>query len=191
MASFWQAGSRLRRLQDRHVDTRRAPIRLLAQTSPARRRYSLYQDELVFACELRIQPSHESSSFSAMRAFLRNRHNVVRAYLFMGAFDLRYQGRYLAFQDCGYPTVFREHGVNLEGKKKGNVGVDIVFEMMRDNFTNSQMEKAILVSGDGDYFRTVEHLIEAGKFDKVLLPTRKNTSSLYKRLSNAHFITRA
>ena len=35
---------------------------------------------------------------------------------------------------------------------KGNVDVDIVFEMLRDAFTNAQIEKAILVSGDGDYF---------------------------------------
>lgn len=122
-----------------------------------------------------------------LRAFLRNRYNVTRAYLFMGAFDLKYQDRYLAFQDCGYLTVFREHGMELKGKKKGNVDVDVVFEMMRDNFTSVQMEKAILISGDGDYFRTVEYLIDMEKFDKVLLPTHKNASSLYKRLSNAHY----
>ncbi len=42
-----------------------------------------------------------------LRTFLRNRYNVTKAYLFMGAFDLKYQDRYLAFQDCGYLTVFR------------------------------------------------------------------------------------
>lgn len=122
-----------------------------------------------------------------LRKFLHDRYNVVRAYLFMGAFDLKYQERYLAFQDCGYLTVFREHGIELKGKKKGNVDVDVVFEMMRDNFTSVQMEKAILISGDGDYFRTVEYLIGMQKFDRVLLPSHKNASSLYKRLSNAHF----
>ena len=48
------------------------------------------------------------------------------------------------------------------------------------------MDKAVLVSGDGDYFRTVAHLIDMGKFGKVLLPSHKNASSLYKALSESH-----
>lgn len=78
--------------------------------------------------------------------------------------------------------VFREHGADLKGKKKGNVDVDIVFEMLRDSFTNPQMQKALLVSGDGDYYRTVSYLMDMGKFDRILLPSRRNASSLYKRL---------
>ena len=121
-----------------------------------------------------------------LRNLLRDKYNVVRAYLFMGAFEIDYQNMYIAFQECGYILVFREHGAELKGKKKGNVDVDIVFEMMLDNYTSAQMEKAILVSGDGDYFRTVDHLITIGKFEKVLFPSRKNASSLYKRLSNTY-----
>ena len=48
------------------------------------------------------------------------------------------------------------------------------------------MEQAVLVSGDGDYFRTVEHLIVNGKFCKILLPSHKNASSLYKVLPEAY-----
>ena len=74
----------------------------------------------------------------------------------------------------------------LKGKKKGNVDVDVVFEMMRDNFTSAQMEKAVLVSGDGDYFRTVRYLVDMGKFEKVILPSHKGASSLYKQLSDEY-----
>lgn len=118
------------------------------------------------------------------RVYLREKYDVVRAYLFMGAFEYRYQERYLAFQRYGYVLVFREHGENLKGKKKGNVDVDIVFEMMRDLYTSAQMDKAVLVSGDGDYFRTVKHLRDLGKLEKVILPSHKNASSLYKQLTD-------
>ena len=37
------------------------------------------------------------------------------------------------------------------------------------------------VSGDGDYWRMVDYLIQKGKFEKLLAPSRKNLSSLYKR----------
>ena len=116
------------------------------------------------------------------RVYLREKYGVVRAYLFMSAFEYRYQERYLAFQRHGYVLVFREHGENLKGKKKGNVDVDVVFEMMRDLYTSPQMDKAVLVSGDGDYFRTVDHFLNLDRLERVLLPSKKNASSLYKRL---------
>lgn len=120
------------------------------------------------------------------RVYLKEKYNVVKAYLFMGAFELSHQEMYSRFNDYGYALVFREHSENLRGKKKGNVDVDVVFEMMRDNFTNAQMRKIILVSGDGDYFRTVEYLLKVNKFERILLPSHKNASSLYKRLPGRH-----
>lgn len=120
------------------------------------------------------------------RVYLKEKYHVVQAHLFMGAFEAQRQDMYTRFQQCGYILVFREHGAELKGRKKGNVDVDIVFQMMRDAHTSAQMDKALLVSGDGDYFRTVDYLIMLGKFEKILLPSRKNVSSLYKRLTDEH-----
>lgn len=120
------------------------------------------------------------------RVYLREKYNVVLAYLFMGAFDYRRQDMYSSFQQCGYILVFREHGIELRGKKKGNVDVDIVFEMMRDAYASKLMDKAVLVSGDGDYFRTVDHLANIGKLERVILPSHKGASSLYKRLTDEY-----
>lgn len=120
-----------------------------------------------------------------LRVYLREKYKVIRAYLFMGAFEYKRTDLYARFQEYGYILIFREHGEKLAGKKKGNVDVDIVFEMMRDNFTSAQMEKAVLVSGDGDYFRTVSYLNENGKLACVILPSHKSASSLYKRLTDA------
>lgn len=120
------------------------------------------------------------------RVYLAEKYNVTTAYLFMGAFDYQKQDMYTRFQQSGYILIFREHGIDLKGKKKGNVDVDIVFEMMRDAYASELMQKAILVSGDGDYFRTVSHLIDIGKFEKIILPSHKNASSLYKRLTDEY-----
>lgn len=121
-----------------------------------------------------------------LRVYLEQKYDVGVAYLFMGAFDYSLQDLYSAFQRYGYVLVFREHGVELKGRKKGNVDVDIVFEMMRDAYASELMDGAVLVSGDGDYFRTVSHLINIGKFRKLLLPSRRNASSLYKRVPEAY-----
>lgn len=120
------------------------------------------------------------------RVYLRDKYNVLNAYLFMGAFEAKRQPMYSAFQECGYIVYFREHGAELKGRKKGNVDVDIVFEMMRDSFYSAQMEKAILVSGDGDYYKVVDHLICNNKFEKLLLPSQENASSLYKTIPEAY-----
>lgn len=120
------------------------------------------------------------------RVYLYEKYHVIQAYLFMGAFDAHRQDMYIRFQEYGYLLVFREHGIGMKGKKKGNVDADIVFEMMRDTYNSGQMQKAVLVSGDGDYFRTVQHLIMIDKLEKVLLPSHKNASSLYKKLTEQH-----
>lgn len=118
------------------------------------------------------------------RIYLRDKYNVIIANLFMGAFDARRRDLYTSFQRLGYVLVFRENGIDLKGAKKGNVDTDIVFEMMRDAYTAAQMKKAVLVSGDGDYYRTVEHLMAIGKMERVLLPSHRNASSLYNRIGD-------
>lgn len=120
------------------------------------------------------------------RIYLKEKYNVIRAYLFMGAFEAKRQDLYTLFQNFGYILIFREHGIELKGKKKGNVDVDLVFEMMRDCYTNAQMHKVVLVSGDGDYFRTISHLKTLNKLDKVILPSHKSASSLYKQLTDEY-----
>lgn len=73
------------------------------------------------------------------------------------------------------------------GKKKGNVDSDIIFSMMKRIYKKEDFNKFILVSGDGDYKLLVDFLIEENKFEKILFPNRKYSSSLYKKLSNNYF----
>lgn len=117
-----------------------------------------------------------------LRVYLKEKYHVDKAYLFMGAFDYGLQDMYENFQSYDYILIWREHGLELKAKKKGNVDVDIVFQIMRDVHTNKDMDKVVLISGDGDYFRTISYVFELGKLEKVLLPSHKNASSLYKRL---------
>ena len=52
---------------------------------------------------------------------------------------------------------------------------------MRSLVEKEKFDKIVLVSGDGDYWRMVDYLIQKNKFEKLLAPSRKNLSSLYKR----------
>ncbi len=119
------------------------------------------------------------------RVYLEQKYGVVEAYLFMGSFDESMKDMYELFQRFGYILVWRSHGLAMKGAKKGNVDTDVVFQMMRDSYERDDIDRIVLVSGDGDYWRTVDHLCKKEKLERVLLPSRRNASSLYKMLPEA------
>lgn len=114
------------------------------------------------------------------RVYLHDKYQVEEAYLFIGAYEQKHSDMYLRFQKDGYIIVYREHGANLKGKKKGNVDVDVVFQAMRDVHERDDFKGIVLVSGDGDYKRMVDWMIAEDRFKKLLLPSVENASSLYK-----------
>ena len=77
--------------------------------------------------------------------------------------------------------------IAMLGKKKGNVDSDIIFSAMKRLYLKDDFDKIVLVSGDGDYKMLVDFLIEQDKFEKILFPNHKYSSSLYKSLSSRFF----
>ena len=50
-------------------------------------------------------------------------------------------------------------------------------------------DRAMIVSGDGDFHCLVEYLVEKDKLLKILVPTR-HYSSLLRKFNNRHYIVR-
>lgn len=72
------------------------------------------------------------------------------------------------------------------GRVKGNVDAELVLHTMieYDNY-----EKAIIVTGDGDFYCLVDYLIKNDKLLKLMIPNRHKFSSLLRRkLSFAVFM---
>ena len=112
--------------------------------------------------------------------FLREKYNVSVAYYFIGAKNDTKKSLYRRIEEAGFILIFREHAQGLKSAKKGNVDTDIVFHLMRSIAEKERYNKAVLVSGDGDYWKTVEYFISKNRFLKLLAPCRKNMSSLYR-----------
>jgi uncharacterized LabA/DUF88 family protein len=122
------------------------------------------------------------------RRLLAQKYNVEEAYYFIGAYNELYQDLYAKLQIAGFIVQFRLHGIKLKSNKKGNVDVDIAFTMMRDLVERpNEYDGAVLVSNDGDYYRVAEYLLSKGKLARVLLPSERKASSLYKRLSSSYY----
>ena len=120
------------------------------------------------------------------RVYLLEKYKVERAYLFMGAYEEKYKDLYDRYLSFGYELRFRQHSESIKSRKKGNVDTDVVFQMLFDSFYEDEFDKIILVSGDGDYFKTIQHLLKINRLEKVLLPSHKNASSLYKALDERY-----
>lgn len=121
------------------------------------------------------------------RVYLRDKYAVSEAYYFLGYVNDANTTLYNEIQKAGFIVMFKEHHTKLLGLKKGNVDTDIVFEIMKNLIENDTFEKVVLVSGDGDYKKVVDYLIQKGRFKKVLFPNKKFASSLYKKLGSEFF----
>lgn len=119
--------------------------------------------------------------YARFRIYLRDKYKIREAYYFLWFMDESASDLYTKIQEAWFVIMFREHTPNLTSKKKGNVDVDIVFEMMKCLIEKEKFDKIVLVSGDGDYIKPVKYLISKWKFKKIIFPNGKY-STLYKKI---------
>jgi uncharacterized LabA/DUF88 family protein len=83
----------------------------------------------------------------------------------------------------GYELVYKPTLAYKDGTTKGNVDAELVLHTMIEwpNY-----DQAVIVSGDGDFYSLVEHLIMHGKLCKLIIPNKFNYSSLLKRFDSQY-----
>lgn len=123
------------------------------------------------------------------RIYLEQKYHATKAYYFLGFVQAENNDLYEEIQKAGFLLLFREHNPAMLGTKKGNVDSDIIFNVMKKLYKKEDFENVVLVSGDGDYKRMVDFLIEEKRFEKILFPDRKRASSLYKKIGATYFAT--
>ena len=105
----------------------------------------------------------------------------------MGYFKQELIDMYKAIESYGYILIFKESLPNTISSKKGNVDTDIVFETMKRVLDYNAPDKVVIVSGDGDYYKTVKYLIEKGRFERIIGPDEKFMSALYTKKLNPKY----
>jgi uncharacterized LabA/DUF88 family protein len=123
------------------------------------------------------------------RKFLSDEFGVTKAYMFIGYIPEN-ESLYEQMHEAGYMVVLKptfdmtkprpEQPEDKEDEKpvKGNVDAELVLWAMKE-LPNYQ--KAIIVSGDGDFYSLVEYLEEKGRLLHLLTP-----SGHYSRLYNRY-----
>ncbi|MFA4890692.1 MAG: NYN domain-containing protein [Candidatus Paceibacterota bacterium] len=121
-------------------------------------------------------------NFARFRVFLKDKYKVQNAFLFIGYVPGN-ESLYLSLQKAGFICIFRptlEVKENGTIKIKGNVDAELVLHTMIE-YPN--YDKAIIVSGDGDFYCLIEYLAGKEKMLKIIVPNKKY-SSLIRRFSN-------
>ncbi len=114
------------------------------------------------------------------REFLRQKFSVNRAYMFLGFME-EHQDLYNALQESGFVLVFKPLVRYDDGPPKGNVDADMVLQAMIDK---DHYDKAVIVTGDGDFAGLIRYLDGVGKLKQVIVPNKDRYSSLFDRLES-------
>ena len=111
--------------------------------------------------------------FRRLRLYLKNKHNVTRAFLFIGYIPQNGE-LYANLIKAGFELIYKPTVAYLEkGKEmhKGNVDAELVLWAAARVFP--EYEKAIVISGDGDFRCLYEYLEEHEKLKLIIAPSHR------------------
>ncbi len=110
------------------------------------------------------------------RVYLKDKYGVETAYMFIGFIEGNSE-LYISLQSAGFICVFRPTLKYKDGTVKGNVDAELVLQAMIDY---TKYDKAVLVTGDGDFHCLAKYLLENNKLEVIIIPNRFKFSALLK-----------
>lgn len=116
--------------------------------------------------------------FKKFRLYLKNKYHVEKAYLFIGMVPGNEQ-LYTHLSEMGYSLVFKptvKYKVDDKYTYKGNVDAELVLYASARCF--KEYDKAIIVSGDGDFSCLARYLQGKGKLGGLICPNKRYSSLL-------------
>jgi len=114
-------------------------------------------------------------NFARFRKYLTEKYSVNKVFLFIGYIP-KNQKLYDFLKKSGYKLIFKPTVIDKDGKVKGNVDAEIVLYSAKIEYDN--YDKAIIVSGDGDFQCLIKYLVKQKKLEKVLVPNQRKYSKL-------------
>ena len=119
--------------------------------------------------------------FKRFRQYLSDKFKVKKAYLFVDYLK-QYENLYKSLRSFGYQLIFKPTVKDNHDKPKGNVDAELVLHSAAIEFKN--YHKAIIISGDGDFFCLHQYLAKNKKLLKIIIPNKYSESSLLKKFQS-------
>ncbi|MEK9131067.1 MAG: NYN domain-containing protein [Patescibacteria group bacterium] len=130
---------------------------------------------------LSIRDQGWALDFGKFFRYLQDRFDVAQAFLFIG-YVRENQSLYTALQKIGYIVVFKPTLRLPNDTVKGNVDAELVLHAMIEY---ANYERAVIVTGDGDFFCLVEHLKIQNKLGRLVVPNKYKFSSLLRKFNDS------
>jgi uncharacterized LabA/DUF88 family protein len=121
--------------------------------------------------------------FARFRVYLTDKYCITKAFIFIG-YVPQNQPLYTNLQKDGYILVFKPTLILPNGEVKGNVDAELVLHTMIEY---ANYEKALIVTGDGDFYCLVDYLLKKDKLLNLMIPNKNRFSSLFRKV-NQHII---
>ena len=125
---------------------------------------------------LSIQSLGWKLNFSRFRVYLKEHYSVTKAFLFIGYIEDN-NDLYTSLKNAGFICIFKPTLEYKEGSTKGNCDSELVLHTMIE-YPN--YDKAIIVTGDGDFYCLVQYLLSREKLSTIIIPNRFKFSALLK-----------
>jgi len=145
-------------------------------TSKKRQNYAFIDGQNVY---LSIKSQGWNVDWNKFRIYLEEHYNVEKAFLFLGYIEGNNK-LYTKLQEAGFICIWKPVLKYKDGTIKGNVDAELVLHTMIQ-FPNFQ--KAVIVTGDGDFYCLVQYLLEQNKLEVTLVPNRFKFSALLKKFA--------
>ena len=124
--------------------------------------------------------------WARFRRYLTDKYDVETAFVFIGYVPGN-EGLYAYLQRAGFVVI---HKPTLEVRRgrdviiKGNVDAELVLHTMIEW---NNYDRAVIVSGDGDFHCLIEHLIKHHRLLKLIIPNPRKYSALL-RVFHQHIV---
>ena len=119
-------------------------------------------------------------NFYAFRHYLQNRYNIERAFLFFGEIQNQ-QTMYNSLKKAGFEIIFKKV-IERDKKTKGNIDIDMAIWTMHYLYNVKEtFDKAMLITGDGDFYSLADYLKERDKLLTIGIPNRDMYSILLRK----------
>ena len=114
--------------------------------------------------------------FPRFRVYLQENYGVTKAFLFIGYVEGN-SDLYASLQEAGFICIFKPTLVYKDGTTKGNCDAELVLQAMIEY---SNCDKAVIVTGDGDFHCLVKYLLENKKLEALMIPNKFKFSALLR-----------
>ena len=114
--------------------------------------------------------------FVRFRVYLKEKYGVTKAFLFIGFVEGN-NDLYKFLQEAGFICIFKPTLKYKDGTTKGNCDAELVLQAMIEY---PKYDKAVIVTGDGDFHCLIKHLLEKDKLKCIIIPNQFKFSALLK-----------